>query len=170
MGGSDDASDKSIADLLRSATGEEVKNALAQSEDEEEVKKSFFEAYEEVQVLLASLEDVEALQKTISEHITETKNEIASNRTIRLWSCVAAGSFAVLLMITAICHIVWVTHNPDTLAWELSAAIVGLSVTMATALFLVVVRSAFQSFAERNANVPLPDHIRPFFDMVVKPE
>ena len=150
-----------IEGTIRRALDLEYKKTLTKASD----PNSLGAALDKVEYLLATLGDTEQLQNSITEHIGECKKEISSNNLIRI---IASGGAAVTVLVfiaTAITHAWWVTKNPNAMPWELSAAIIGFSCTMSTALILVVVRSAFQTFAERNTGVPMPEHIKAFYDM-----
>ena len=129
----------------------------------------FSQFAEEVAVLRAAYSDTEKLQIDISNYVAECADEMMWNKVIRLCASIDAGVLCSLLFATAIAHAYWLADKGSlTFAWQVSASFIGLCLSAATALVLVVVRSAFQSYSERNSTSPVPDQLKEFFDQLQK--
>lgn len=99
-----------------------------------------------------------------TEYIKEFTKEIVWHRRIRAAVAVACGILIVFFAIVLVCGL----NNSDTLftaeqSHALTALIVGC-ITGCVIVTIALVKGAFSNLTDRNAGLPMPDHIKEIVD------
>ena len=113
-----------------------------------------------VELLTADFGRWDSYKSASAEYVTEFKDELKSHRKIRFWvsvSCVFLVAFFIGVLIVALCNAK--TLFSDNQQHALTALIVA-TVTGSVIVTIALTKGAFQTLADRNAGLPMPDHMK----------
>lgn len=147
-----------IESIIKEAAAEE--GAASKSLSQDDLKAMA----DSLELLTADFGTWKGYRAASSEYVKEFTNEIVWHRRIRFAVTLAGGSLVLFLSILLICGVV----NADTLFREdqgtaLTALIVGC-ITGCVVVSIALVKGAFSNLADRNAGLPMPDHIKEIVD------
>lgn len=148
----DPTSEKSIGDIIDGAAASETA-AAAHSPDLKALA-------DRVELLTADFGRWDSYKAASAEYVVEFKNELKSHRKIRFWVSVACAllvAFFVGVLIVALRSAK--TLFSDGQQHALTALIVA-TVTGSVIVTIALIKGAFQTLADRNSGLPMPDHMK----------
>ena len=95
-----------------------------------------------------------------AEYVREFKTELEWHRKIRLGVVIACAILVIFLAVSLVLAVLWAkTLFGDDPSHALTALIVA-TVTGSVVVTIAVARGAFQTMADRNEGLPMPEHIK----------
>jgi len=149
--------DQSIGDIIDQAAATEVGAASSASDDVKALA-------DRLDLLTADFGRWETYKAASTEYITEFTTEIRWHRRIRLAVSIACALLVLFLagvLVAALCHTD--TMFDDNSGHALTALIVA-TVTGCVVVTIATIKGAFQTMADRNTGLPMPDHMKEIVD------
>ena len=149
---------KDIEGIIGKAAAQE--GAAAQTISQDDLK----EMADNLELLTADFGTWKGYKAASTEYIKEFTKEIVWHRRIRAAVAGACGLLVLFFSIVLVCGL----SNSDTLftaeqSTALTALIVGC-ITGCVIVTIALVKGAFSNLTDRNAGLPMPDHIKEIVD------
>lgn len=95
-----------------------------------------------------------------AEYVREFKTELEWHRKTRFWVVIACGALVFFLGLCLVLAVLWAEPLfGDDPSHALTALIVA-TVTGSVVVTIAVARGAFQTMTDRNAGLPMPEHVK----------
>ncbi len=149
---------KDIEGIIGKAAAQE--GAVAQNLSQDDLK----EMADTLELLSADFGTWKGYKAASTEYIKEFTKEIVWHRRIRAAVAGACGLLVIFFAIVLVCGL----NNSGTLftneqSHALTALVVGC-ITGCVIVTIALVKGAFSNLADRNAGLPMPDHIKEIVD------
>ncbi len=145
--------DESIDDIIGGAAATEGAGATLSAEDLKALA-------DKVELLTADFGRWESYKAASSEYITEFTAEIQWHRRIRFAVAIACACLVLFLTAVLVVALCWAnTLFAGAHAHALTALIVA-TVTGSVVVTIAAIKGAFQTTADRNVGLPMPDHMK----------
>lgn len=143
----------SIDSIIGAAVAAEASSNAAQSLDLQTLA-------DKVELLSADFGRWDEFKAASAEYIREFKTELEWHRKIRFYVVIACALLVVFLAVGLVLAVLWAKALfGDSSSHALTALIVA-TVTGSVVVTIAVARGAFQTMADRNVGLPMPEHMK----------
>ena len=145
--------DERIGDIIRQAAAGE--RAATDGLSQDEIKA----LADRVELLTADFGRWETYKAASTEYIQSFKTEVEWHWRIRLAVAIACGILVLFLVIMLMVGVRSANDFKPEQSHALTALIVGC-ITGSVVVTIALVKGAFSNFADRNAGLPMPEHMK----------
>lgn len=119
---------------------------------------------DEVELLKADFGRWDSYKGAATEYVDEFTKEIKWHRRVRLGVSIGGGALILFLSILLVCGISKSTEIFGTNAGNALTALIVGCIGGCVIVTIALIKGAFSNVADRNAGLPMPDHIKEIVD------
>lgn len=144
---------KDIEGIIEAAVAAEAPGAASQAPDVKALA-------DQLDLLTADFGRWDEFKAASAEYVREFKTELEWHRKIRLWVVIACGALVVFLGLCLVLGVLWAKPLFGEDPSHALTALIVATVTGSVIVTIAVARGAFATMADRNAGLPMPEHMK----------